>query len=233
MSSFCNCLTGHKCRYDTKRIDPSSPVGAISAQSLGEPGTQMTLKTFHFAGVASMNVTLGVPRIKEIINAAKTISTPIMHVQLEVDRSEVAARMVKGRLETTTLGEVCKHIKMVLSNKDPCLMVTLDMNVICSMELSVNAFTVKCGSNFTHLRHAFCYQSHPTLSICLHRLSHTCFQAVMCCTQHFGPRLCFDFCVLVFKASNRFMRATFRACDALPCLLCCGSMYVPHLYCSG
>ena len=48
----------------------------MGAQSIGEPGTQMTLKTFHFAGVASMNITLGVPRIKEIINAAKTVSTP-------------------------------------------------------------------------------------------------------------------------------------------------------------
>ena len=43
-------------------------------------GTQMTLKTFHFAGVASMNVTLGVPRLKEIINASKVISTPIIEV---------------------------------------------------------------------------------------------------------------------------------------------------------
>jgi DNA-directed RNA polymerase III subunit RPC1 len=54
----------------------------VGAQSIGEPGTQMTLKTFHFAGVASMNVTLGVPRIKEIINGAKNISTPIMKVRL-------------------------------------------------------------------------------------------------------------------------------------------------------
>lgn len=59
-----------------------STVGAVGAQSIGEPGTQMTLKTFHFAGVASMNVTLGVPRIKEIINGAKNISTPIMKVRL-------------------------------------------------------------------------------------------------------------------------------------------------------
>ncbi len=59
-------------------------MGAIGAQSIGEPGTQMTLKTFHFAGVASMNVTLGVPRIKEIINAAKNISTPIMSVQVRL-----------------------------------------------------------------------------------------------------------------------------------------------------
>ena len=57
-------------------------MGAFGAQSIGEPGTQMTLKTFHFAGVASMNVTLGVPRIKEIINAAKNISTPITKVSI-------------------------------------------------------------------------------------------------------------------------------------------------------
>lgn len=55
-------------------------MGAFGAQSIGEPGTQMTLKTFHFAGVASMNITQGVPRIKEIINASKNISTPVMKV---------------------------------------------------------------------------------------------------------------------------------------------------------
>ena len=50
-------------------ISPGEAVGVATAHSLGEPATQMTLKTFHFAGVASMNVTLGVPRITEIINA--------------------------------------------------------------------------------------------------------------------------------------------------------------------
>lgn len=49
-------------------------VGALGAQSVGEPATQMTLKTFHFAGVATMNITLGVPRIKEIVNAANNIA---------------------------------------------------------------------------------------------------------------------------------------------------------------
>ncbi|GLC35764.1 hypothetical protein PLESTM_000363300 [Pleodorina starrii] len=101
-------------KYATKRIDPGSTVGAVGAQSIGEPGTQMTLKTFHFAGVASMNVTLGVPRIKEIINAARTISTPIMKVALAVDNDVKAARLVKGRLEKTTLGQVARHIKIVL-----------------------------------------------------------------------------------------------------------------------
>lgn len=59
-------------------IEPGTTVGALAAQSIGEPGTQMTLKTFHFAGVASMNITQGVPRIKEIINASPKISTPII-----------------------------------------------------------------------------------------------------------------------------------------------------------
>jgi len=58
-------------KYRASFIEPGEAVGAVGAQSLSEPGTQMTLKTFHFAGVASMNVTLGVPRLKEIINASK------------------------------------------------------------------------------------------------------------------------------------------------------------------
>ncbi|ORD94423.1 RPC1 [Enterospora canceri] len=61
-------------------IEPGSCVGAMSAQSIGEPGTQMTLKTFHFAGVASMNITQGVPRLKEIINGTHCISTPVVRL---------------------------------------------------------------------------------------------------------------------------------------------------------
>lgn len=88
------------------KVYPGSTVGAVGAQSIGEPGTQMTLKTFHFAGVATMNVTLGVPRIKEIINAAKLISTPIISCKLVTNDSEPSARIVKGRLERTHLGDV-------------------------------------------------------------------------------------------------------------------------------
>lgn len=49
-------------KYVRAKIEPGTAVGAVGAQSIGEPGTQMTLKTFHFAGVAAMNITLGVPR---------------------------------------------------------------------------------------------------------------------------------------------------------------------------
>ena len=76
---------------------------AIAAQYTdlsGEPGTQMTLKTFHFAGVAGMSITEGVPRIKEIINASEYISTPIITCELEA-KGAVGARIVRGRIEKT------------------------------------------------------------------------------------------------------------------------------------
>lgn len=74
----------HTCKEKYMRavIEPGTAVGALAAQSIGEPGTSMTLKTFHFAGVASMNITQGVPRIKEIINASPKISTPIITATL-------------------------------------------------------------------------------------------------------------------------------------------------------
>ncbi|KAL4425069.1 hypothetical protein ABPG77_010383 [Micractinium sp. CCAP 211/92] len=130
-------------RYESKRIDPGATVGAFGAQSIGEPGTQMTLKTFHFAGVASMNVTLGVPRIKEIINAAKNISTPIMRVALEKDTDEVFARFVKGRLERTTLGQVARSIRIVLNNGQAHVEVQLDAETIDKLQLELNADVVK------------------------------------------------------------------------------------------
>ena len=130
-------------KYRNKRIEPGSAVGAVGAQSIGEPGTQMTLKTFHFAGVASMNVTLGVPRIKEIINAAKNISTPIITCALVCDNDVKAARLVKGRVEKTTLGEVCKHIHVVLSPGAAYLEVKLDERVIRALQLDVTPHTVR------------------------------------------------------------------------------------------
>lgn len=66
----------------------------------------MTLKTFHFAGVASMNITQGVPRIVEIINASKSISTPIITAEINNNTDMEYARKIKSRIEKTTLGEV-------------------------------------------------------------------------------------------------------------------------------
>ncbi|XP_028071827.1 DNA-directed RNA polymerase III subunit 1 isoform X2 [Camellia sinensis] len=130
-------------RYHLKRIESGTAIGAIGAQSIGEPGTQMTLKTFHFAGVASMNVTLGVPRIKEIINAAKKISTPIITATLECDDNLKTARMVKGRVEKTVLGEVAKSVRIVITSRSASIVVTLDMESIQASQLCINAQIVK------------------------------------------------------------------------------------------
>ena len=129
-------------KYCAKRVEPGSAVGAVGAQSIGEPGTQMTLKTFHFAGVASMNVTLGVPRIKEIINASKNISTPIITVKLENDHDETAARMVKARIEKTTLGDVAKHVRSVLSSRRSYIEVELDSEAISNLQLKIDVQSV-------------------------------------------------------------------------------------------
>ena len=79
-------------------LEPGTAVGAMSAQSIGEPATQMTLKTFHFAGVAAMNITLGVPRILEILNASRN-STPIITAQLTSSACVQGARQTKARIE--------------------------------------------------------------------------------------------------------------------------------------
>lgn len=59
----------------------------------------MTLKTFHFAGVASMNVTLGVPRIKEIFNAIEDIKTPIISIELTNKKELKDALDIKQKIQ--------------------------------------------------------------------------------------------------------------------------------------
>ena len=124
-------------KYVKSKVEPGTTVGAIGAQSIGEPGTQMTLKTFHFAGVASMNVTLGVPRIKEIINAAKNISTPIISSKLYDDQSEPSARIVKGRLEKTYLCDIASVIEESYRNDFSAISVFIDMEAIQKLQLEL------------------------------------------------------------------------------------------------
>ncbi len=103
----------------------------------------MTLKTFHFAGVASMNVTLGVPRIKEIINATDKISTPIITARLVNEESAISARIVKGRIEKTELGDVAAYIKEVYSPQGCYLSVKLDLQAISALKLEVTIESVR------------------------------------------------------------------------------------------
>lgn len=125
-------------KYNEAIIQPGESVGAICAQSIGEPGTQMTLKTFHFAGVASMNITLGLPRIDEIISATKIIKTPIITAKLVNEKDLISARIVKGRLETTVLGDICQYIKEVYSPSGCYLSIKLDLQAIESLKLELH-----------------------------------------------------------------------------------------------
>lgn len=93
--------------YKHTRIEPCEAVGVVAAQSIGEPGTQMTMRTFHYAGVAEINVTLGLPRLIEIMDARKEPSTPTMTIHLRegysTDRDK--ARQVSWQIEAAPLQE--------------------------------------------------------------------------------------------------------------------------------
>ncbi|MHC1587059.1 MAG: DNA-directed RNA polymerase subunit A'' [Candidatus Syntropharchaeia archaeon] len=70
-------------KYEEAKVEPCEAVGIVAAQSIGEPGTQMTMRTFHYAGVGAIYITLGLPRIIEIVDARKDPSTPTMTIRLE------------------------------------------------------------------------------------------------------------------------------------------------------
>jgi DNA-directed RNA polymerase subunit A" len=93
--------------YLSTRIEACEAVGVIAAQSIGEPGTQMTMRTFHYAGVAEINVTLGLPRLIEIMDARKEPSTPTMTVYLEPEycSDRDRAREVSWQIEAAPLHE--------------------------------------------------------------------------------------------------------------------------------
>jgi DNA-directed RNA polymerase II subunit RPB1 len=70
-------------KFNQSVVNPGEMCGTLATQSIGEPATQMTLNTFHYAGMSSKNVTLSVPRLKEIINVATIIKTPSLSVYLQ------------------------------------------------------------------------------------------------------------------------------------------------------
>ena len=101
--------------YDNAKIEAGEAAGVVSAQSIGEPGTQMTMRTFHYAGVAEINVTLGLPRLIEIVDARKNPSTPMMTIFLEKNYSHDRdkARELAWKIEATyinVLGSISTDI---------------------------------------------------------------------------------------------------------------------------
>ena len=93
-------------KFTAALVDPGEAVGAIAAQSVGEPSTQMTLNTFHLAG-SGANVTLGIPRLREIImTASRELKTPTMSVPLHKEVTEVDAVSLTRRFTKLTLNEL-------------------------------------------------------------------------------------------------------------------------------
>jgi DNA-directed RNA polymerase subunit A" len=113
--------------YDRAKVEDGEAVGTVAAQSVGEPGTQMTMRTFHYAGVAELNVTLGLPRLIEIVDARKKISTPTMAIYFEEEprSDEEFVRTIANQIGKSTMNDILQdfHINYAEMN----VIVELDM----------------------------------------------------------------------------------------------------------
>ena len=100
--------------YDRAHVEAGEAVGTVAAQSVGEPGTQMTMRTFHYAGVAELNVTLGLPRLIEIVDARKKISTPTMDIYFEEDKrfDEEFVKKMANSIGKSTINDILQDFHL-------------------------------------------------------------------------------------------------------------------------
>ncbi|XP_026412301.1 DNA-directed RNA polymerase I subunit 1-like [Papaver somniferum] len=102
-----------KLKYFRSLAQPGEPVGVLAAQSVGEPSTQMTLNTFHLAGQGEMNVTLGVPRLQEILmRASEKIQTPVMTCPLRKGKTRDDADRLAAKLKKVTVADIIEKIEV-------------------------------------------------------------------------------------------------------------------------
>lgn len=139
--------------YNTMKVSPGECVGLVGAESIGEPGTQMTLNTFHFAGVSEMNVTMGLPRIIEILDCSKSLSTPMMEIYLKSPLNKgKGIKEFAENVKETTLRECIKEISVNIGNST--IEISLDKEkmdmlhitrkkLISIMDASLKGFNVK------------------------------------------------------------------------------------------
>ena len=114
--------------YDRAHVEAGEAVGTVAAQSVGEPGTQMTMRTFHYAGVTELNVTLGLPRLIEIVDAREKIKTPTMDIYFTEDKrdDEEFVRTLANKIGKSTVNDILAdfnlnygtmEVEAVLDNK--------------------------------------------------------------------------------------------------------------------
>jgi DNA-directed RNA polymerase subunit A' len=146
--------------YKRALMEPGEAVGIVAAQSIGEPGTQMTLRTFHYAGVKEQNVTLGLPRLIEIVDARRIPSTPIMTIYLDEKhgKTKEAAVKIARSIIYTTLENLATAIYLDPAHEE--VVVELSKTMMDDREvtmdelkeaLKVQNCTVKAKTNSLHI----------------------------------------------------------------------------------
>ncbi len=118
------------------KISPGEAAGVITAQSFGEASTQMVLNVFHHAGVAEMQITLGLPRLIEILDARKQPSTPIMEIHLDKENNnEKNARIIAEKIKETRLKDITSRINIDFSKKK--IEIELDKNALKGAHIGI------------------------------------------------------------------------------------------------
>lgn len=134
--------------YNKAKIAPGEAVGTVAAQSIGEPGTQMTLRTFHYAGVAEMDVTVGLPRLIEIVDARKNPSTPSMAIYLKDDFKfdEEKVKKIANKITHTTVSSIADEIS--ISMGEGAVAIHIDKSLMQARELTIESVMKKISRRF-------------------------------------------------------------------------------------
>ncbi|RVE44695.1 hypothetical protein evm_010653 [Chilo suppressalis] len=147
-------------KYLESMAAPGEPVGLLAAQSIGEPSTQMTLNTFHFAGRGDMNVTLGIPRLREILmTASSKLKTPNMDIPLRADIPDVynKAEKLKQMLNRVTVADVLEKIHVqckIVTEPDRQLKTTMRFQFLPHSQYKTQ-FKVKPKQIIKHMQKTF------------------------------------------------------------------------------
>lgn len=124
-------------RYREMLFEPGEAIGTVGAQSLAEPATQMTMETYHSAGAAKVSITLGLPRLIEIIDARKNPKTPIMNVHLEEEmQTEDGAREVAAEIQAVTFQDVVDRDSFDMSTLE--LEFQINENVVSEFRIDMD-----------------------------------------------------------------------------------------------
>ncbi|MBW2963879.1 DNA-directed RNA polymerase subunit A'' [Candidatus Woesearchaeota archaeon] len=151
-----------KQEYEAAMIEAGESVGLIAAESIGEQGTQMTLNTFHYAGVAEMNVTVGLPRLIEILDGRKNISTPMMEIYLKAPYNKGKdIKRIALSIKETKLGDIASEFSInvaeliveVALDQSKIDGIGLDLATIGkAVEKSLKDFEIKSKDNIIRIK---------------------------------------------------------------------------------